>query len=150
MDCLKRFCSIFKKFFAKETESAAKQKDIFSPSELLSRFLYSTTHFSRQKKSVKSSGFMPNNFLRLSVFGIYQLTKNEIWGIGGNVSKKSLRTLYGRGDFEVSIVEENNLHLKLDDIQPRHADILGWPKYKPEQKIIALQLAEKAELHLFK
>ena len=38
--------------------------------------------------------------------------------------------------------------VSLIDIPPRHADLIGWPEEKSARKLIALELAEQAELEL--
>jgi len=92
---------------------------------------------------------MPDSKLTLSVFRIFQLSENQIWKIGKDVGKQSVRTLYGRGDVKAFVVTENKLQIKPDDNPPKHANILGWPTEKDEQKAIALELAAKASPYQF-
>ena len=43
-------------------------------------------------------------------------------------------------------LKQVHLKVKLDNDPPRHANIYGWPEEKAEQKVLALKLAEQAEL----
>ena len=45
-------------------------------------------------------------------------------------------------------VRETGLTIDPDNDPPRHANILGWPEEKSEQKLIALELSESAKLKL--
>jgi len=119
-----------------------------NPADPLARYILSRNHFSRQNSRVKSAAFMPQN-LRLSVFQIKGLDENSIWEIGEvYVAKPSKRTLHGRGDIIVSAVHQIGLGLSPDNEPPRHADIVGWPEGKSEQKLLAEELAADATLRL--
>ena len=124
---------------------------IVNPDEVLSRYLLSRSLFSPQKKRVKSSAFLPPPDLKLSVFRVNGLTEKEIWELGERdvVQKQSTsKTLYGRADVKASSVWNVNLRIDPNDIPPRHADLIGWPEEKSARKLIALELAEQAELEL--
>ena len=58
------------------------------------------------------------------------------------------RTLHGRADIQALNILEINLQVNPDNIPPRHANIIGWPELKEEQKSIAQELAAKASLRL--
>ncbi len=92
---------------------------------------------------------MPPENLRLSVFQIKGLNENDIWKMGeAYIAKPSKKTLYGRGDITVSAVHRIELDLISDNEPPRHADIVGWPEEKSEQKLLAEELAADASLGL--
>lgn len=91
---------------------------------------------------------MPAPDGRLSVFRIKGLTENKIWKIGNNVAKRISKNLYGKGDVNVSDVRSLDLQIAPTPSPPRHADIIGWPEEKSEQKSIAQQLASQATLVL--
>jgi hypothetical protein len=125
--------------------------DIVAPDELLCRYLLSRSQFSPQKKKVKSSAFLPPPDLRLSIFRVVGLTEDTIWEISEKevVQKQSTpKTLYGRAEVMATTVRETGLTIDPDNDPPRHANILGWPEEKSEQKLIALELSESAKLKL--
>lgn len=123
--------------------------DIVDPHELLARFLTHRTQFSRQNKRVRTVAFMPPADLRLSVFRVEGLDNNKIWQIGEKkVVSQSGKTLYGRAEIRAQLVEKTGLSIDPDNNPPRHANIIGWPLEKNEQKLIALELAKEATLEL--
>lgn len=78
-----------------------------------------------------------------------ELTSDEIWVIGEEyVAPKRGLPILARADLnvedinpasQVSINPEPTPH-------PRHADIVGWPSEKSEQKLIASELALASKL----
>jgi hypothetical protein len=53
-----------------------------------------------------------------------------------------------RGDIKVAQVRESQLDVLAAEPPPRHANLVGWPSEKSEQKLIAKQLAAGAILKL--
>ena len=147
MKYLKRFLTILIDCFPKKgsvTKSITAQ-------EALTRFITSKRWYSRKKNVVKPQAFMPPPNHRLSVFRIDNLTETEIWKIGFNkvISKMNPpRNLHGRANIMALNILENDLQIEPDNTPPRHADIVGWPELKEEQKSIAQELAAKASLRL--
>ena len=120
-----------------------------TPTELLARFLLSRSLFSREKRTVKSSAFMPPPSGELSVFRIEGLSAGETWELGErHVARPQQRRLHGRADMVARAVTESGLKVNPDDDPPRHATIVGWPDSKDAQKSIALELAVRAKLRL--
>lgn len=117
-------------------------------SEDLSKFIFNNSQFSSQNKRVKYSVFIPPRNKRLSVFRIAELSENEVWEIGNAVGIERNLKLLARADIKVSSVTKIGLGIDADDIPPRHANIVGWPDEDSEIKLKALELAEKAQLHL--
>jgi hypothetical protein len=126
----------------------------FSPNDPITSFLQHTSQFSRTRKRIKSGVFLPRpntkaaGRLETSVFLISNLSESQIWRIGEIYVAKKTRTIHGRADLPASAVEKAMLTLVLNNIPPRHANILGWPPEKDSQKELALELAEKSELRL--
>lgn len=122
------------------------------PYEHLARFLTQTNHFSPQSNSVKPRVFEPPDDLRLSVFRVDGLDRQEVWAIGQtNVISRMpppRKTLYGMADILAFLFEGRNLHVDPDNNPPRHANITGWPEAKSERKLIAQELAVEATLVL--
>jgi len=120
-----------------------------NPTDPLTRYILSKSHFSAEKGRVKPPAFMPWPSFKLSVFQIRDLAENRIWEMGeSSVAKPTNRTLYGRGDITLSAVHKNGLRVDPDNNPTRHADIVGWPEEKSEQKLLAMELAEDASLRL--
>lgn len=113
--------------------------------EILARYLYSRNHYRSSDNTVKHSAFIPPEDKRLSVFRISGLHENEVWSIGSNLRPQPL---LGRADIKALFVSETGLLIDVDDIPPRHANIIGWPEESSAIKLIAIELAEKACLQL--
>jgi len=116
----------------------------------LSRYLFSRSHFRSRDKTVKFNAFMPPPDLKLSVFRTSSLSESQIWSIGTGIAhqQKPPRTLYGRADIQVCQVMQCGLKVDPDNNPPRHASIIGWPREKSKQKLIAMKLASLAVLKL--
>ena len=147
MKYLKRFLTILIDYFLK---GGSLPKEINSR-EPIARYITTKRWYSREKNVVKPQAFMPPPDLRLSVFRIDNLSEPEIWKIGftkviGKMNQP--RTLHGRADIQALNILEINLQVNPDNIPPRHANIIGWPELKEEQKSIAQELAAKASLRL--
>lgn len=123
--------------------------DQVKPEESLSRYIMDKRQFSAQDRRVKYSAFLPARSGETSVFRIAGLLDYEIWEIGHReVAQKRGKRLLGRADISASHVLENSLKVKPDNNPPRHANIIGWPAEKSEQKLIAMELAAEAQLYL--
>lgn len=119
--------------------------------EPLARYILESSQFSRLKNIVKPSAFMPAPNLQLSVFRIEGLDQKAIWELGEKevVSRIiPIKTLYGMAKLLALSAKSAGLRIDPDDTPPRHANIIGWPKEKDEQKIIAIELATQASLVL--
>lgn len=120
-----------------------------SPEEKLTRYLFSKNHYSPQNNRVKYGAFLPNSNGKTSVFRISKLSEKKIWNIGETQVASSIgKSIKGRGDILARYVFLSKLEILPDNNPPRHANIVGWPDEKAEQKIIALELAENANLYL--
>ena len=122
-----------------------------SKDEIIARYLTSSKWFSRENNRVKHNAFLPPPSMKLSVFRIDNLSESKIWEIGQKrVVNKIIppRNLYGRADIKTLNILETGLEIHLDNIPPRHADIVNWPNEKSKRKEIALELAENASLVL--
>jgi hypothetical protein len=84
-----------------------------------------------------------------SVFRISELLNAEIWDIGIRevVKEEQGKSLIGRADILTSIVTGNGLEVIPQEPPPRHANIIGWPEEKSEQKQIAMELAAEAQFY---
>lgn len=116
---------------------------------LLGRFIFSKADFNRTQNLVKPRTFMPPPDLRLSVFDIDAPPVENIWIIGEDVASLRSQTLYARADIKTSCITEHGLSVVIDEPPLRHRTIEGWPvNQKEDQKLLAMQLAAMASLHL--
>lgn len=119
-----------------------------SPEEVLARYIFNRDSFSLANDRVKYSAFLPSSDLKTSVFRVSGLTPDEIWQIGDRkVAPMRGKPLLARADISAKVVLSNGLDIAPDNNPPRHANIYKWPLEKSEQKLIAIELADKAELH---
>lgn len=149
MKYLKRLLTILTDCFPKSDDLSTKVKD----QEILSRYITSKNWFSRKNDRVKHHAYMPRpKELDLSVYRTDNLSNLEIWEIARKriISKMSVpRSLYGRADLQAGNLNNTDLKIDPDNKPKRHANIINWPSLKEDQKIIALELAEKASLSLY-
>ncbi len=121
------------------------------PSEPLSRFILNKNDY-RSDGTVRHRLFLPSpKTAQTSVFRIVGLSENAIWEIGDNEvaqKRKPPLSLIGRADISTQQVLKTGLHIDVDDIPPRHANIIDWPIEPSAQRLIAMELAENAQLHL--
>jgi hypothetical protein len=120
-----------------------------SPSEFLTRYIIQKAYY-RADGTVRHNAFMPSRSGEVSVYRIAYLKEGEIWEIGKlNVAKALNKQLLGRADILTLIILNQKLKVESDPTpHPRHANIVGWPSDKEEQREIALMLAAEAQLHL--
>ena len=120
----------------------------------LTRFIFSERHYSVESNRVKHGAFLPlinheTSTLEVSVFQILGLSDEQIWSIGDTeVAQPSKRTLRARGDLTMATIDRNQLRIAADAPPSRHSNIIGWPEEKSKQKLIAIELANTASLHL--
>ena len=120
--------------------------------ETLSRFIKSGSHYSKEKREVKYGAFIPTKKGQTSVFRTSGLTEGGIWLLGRDQVGSSLASghrMHGRGDIRAREIRPTGLRAEPEvSTHPRHANILGWPSEKPQQLVLAGQLALNATLHL--
>ena len=117
------------------------------PLENLSRFILQSNCYRPSDNRVRYSAFMPNpNNNETSVFRTSGVSDKAIWDIGErNIQRKPI---LGRADIITSVVLSNGLNVLPKEPPERHANISNWPGEKSKQKLVALQLAEEANLRL--
>ncbi len=114
--------------------------------ELLARFIFFESYFDTKKQRIKHNAFMPDQDLETSVSRIDALDEQQVWMIGVDVASESGRRLCARGDLSTEIVRKHRLNVVSQEPPPRHANIVGWPTEKSEQKLLAKELAASASL----
>ena len=117
-----------------------------TPSEVLSRFIMQTNWYKLSDNCVRYAAFMPNpKNGETSVYRISGISDREVWEIGDReVGLKRDKPILGRADICASFVITKGLNLVPSEPPIRHANIIGWPQEKSEQKLVALELAAEA------
>ena len=111
--------------------------------EQLARFVLFSKHVDAYDQRIKPEAFIPHPYPDLSVTRHRGLSEKQLQKLGCGISTARKRTLYGRADVGAITVRQQALAVEPHPVKgnPNHANILGWPKEKPAQKIIALKLA---------
>lgn len=121
------------------------------PEEFVTRFIYSSRHFSISKGKAKFPAFSPQlvkGKWETSVFRIQGLGESEIENLAAAFPRSE--RLKARADLDVQTVIGNGLVVEpTPKHHPRHADIVEWPAEESEQKLIAIELAASAKLKLY-
>lgn len=109
--------------------------------EMLARFVVSSGWFRKSDNTIKQDAFVPFPHLELSVTRHINLSPEELWEIGESVASAMGRKLYGSADILAQNVKKQSLDIKPTATPKNHANIVGWPKEKPSQKMLAQELA---------
>jgi hypothetical protein len=126
-------------------------------SELVARFIYSSSRISVTKGRIKPAAFDPPPDAALSVVHSTGLLDAEVWETGLlTLSSQSGRsTIYGRADIPVKVLADQALKAILDNKPfPRHTSVIGWPTSSDENerksltKLICLRLSEDPSIKL--
>ena len=139
---LTTFAGLFRKVTARSNEGASQAQRADLP---LARFLYTDRNFSTTR--VRPAGFMPRKMeLDCSVFRTDDLTLKGTAELGREA--RPTETLRAWGQFLARHIAEvsEDLRLVMDETPPRHGNILGWPADKEDQKAIAVEFTQRAQL----
>lgn len=111
--------------------------------EQLARFVVFSGWVRPSDKTVKPDAFIPPKSLQLSVTRHIDLTEDQLWQLGEDVTvaRPDRPKLYGRADFSAHSVRIRSLTIRPTAMPRNHANLCGWPTDKPAQKIIAQALA---------
>ncbi len=80
---------------------------------------------------------MPPPNLALSVTRHLALSPTDLWAMGQDVADRRPATLYGRADLAAVAARRRKLEIEPSEPPRNHANIVGWPERKPDQKEIA-------------
>lgn len=118
--------------------------------EILARFVV-FRGWLRNDNTVKPEAFMPHpQTLDLSVFLHTGLSPEELWECGQKaIQNRTNATLCGRADIQTFHVRGQKLEVIHNAPPKNHALITGWPNDKPNQKILALELAAESKFITF-
>ena len=97
-------------------------------------------------RTVKPDAFIPYPYPDLSVTRHKNLSEQGLWHIAQDIADARPATLYGRADIRADEARRQSLDVEPRPVanNPNHAAVIGWPVDKPAQKIIAQELAAKA------
>lgn len=114
--------------------------------EQLARFILFGDWVRKSNKTVKQDAFIPHPHPDLSVTRHKNLSEQELWQAGQGIADARPATLHGRADIRAAEVRRQALEVEPKPIasNPNHANVIRWPVGKPAQKIIAQELAAKA------
>jgi len=117
-----------------------------TPSEVLSRFIMQTNWYRLSDNRVRYAAFMPNpKNGETSVYRISGISDREVWEIGDReVGLRRDKPILGRADIGASFVISKGLNVVPSEPPIRHANIIGWPEQKSEQRLVAIELAAEA------
>lgn len=123
--------------------STNKLPNIVADDEFLARYIVYGNHI-RADNTVKPDAFVPSPHAQLSVTRHLGLTDNDIWMIGTKVAKHRERELTGHVDVACLHYRKEQLCVRSSPLpnNPNHADVIGWPVEKAQQKLIALEIAK--------
>lgn len=126
-------------------------------SEVVSRLLYTKSHFSRPRNRPKPAAFDPSPYNELSTIHTTGLSHEAIWGIAANTlgDQPGRDQIHARADVPVDELLDRNLKAIRDDNPfARHALVLGWPQpgdpnqRKEQWKEICLALSQSPRVEL--
>lgn len=114
--------------------------------ELLARFILSSNEF-RSDDSVKPALFMPYKYVALSVNRHRDASLEETWRIAREIARQRNKTLYGRSDIAAVACNIDSLSVIAKPLlpeNPNHADVVGYPPAREDQKSLAQKLVASA------
>ena len=119
-----------------------------TPSEITSRYLLQSGHYTASTGRVKPRAFHPAaRDHKTSVFRVQELTERQIWSLGDRYIAFPLgKELHARAELSVEQTIEIGLQVEPAELPPRHANIVSWPIEKHEWMSRAQELAAVAIL----
>ena len=118
--------------------------------ELLARFILSSNEF-RADDSARPVLFMPYRKVALSVNRHRDASPEETWQIARAIASERKKILYGRSDITARACKVGSLSVVAKPLvpeNPNHAEIIGYPPTREDQKSLAQELAAAASRRL--
>lgn len=119
--------------------------------EMLARFITQASQFRSSDQTMKPDLFIPFRLTELSMTRHREATAEELWQVGREVAALRQQRLYGRADIRASDCTIGPLSVVRDPIlppdepyNPNHANVIGFPATKDDQKALAIKIAHKA------
>jgi len=131
----------------KTISSDEKCSESVAYGEELSRFVFSSKHIKKTERVVKAAAFLPNSDRKTSVFRKSRMLPEEYENKKIVIAEKRDLTIKAVALINASIILNANLQIEPEESEHKwHADIIGWPLDKDEQKSIAQVLAHSARI----
>jgi hypothetical protein len=126
------------------------------PHELVTRFIYSAEHFAATTGRVRAAAISPlahrvSGRLETSVYRVDSLPEPDVWAIcAAHVDNTAAaRIMKARATCDAGLVLAQGLTFDPDgQPHPRHANIVGWPSTKNEQKNLQQRIVAEMKLDL--
>ena len=120
------------------------------PSEVTSRFLRQSGHYTASTHRVAPHAFHPApSDHKTSLFRVQGLAERQIWELGdAYVILLPGNALRARAELSVAQITSVGLRVESAEPPPRHANIVDWPVEKHEWMSRAQELAAVATLRL--
>jgi len=138
------------------TGQGDEQPSTVAPHELVTRFIHYSDHYAATKGRVKPAAIGPlrnpaTGRLETSVFRADGVSSDLLWNICqafvDDLSRG--RAMKARGTCRASVFLNENLAFDADGTpHPRHANVIGWPESKHEQKNLQQKIAAQMTLEL--
>lgn len=144
MGSLKRLSAYFKGWFRQPRRSDFAGS--VEPAERIARFIYNHSKLYAQARRAKPAAYLPRNG-KTSVFRVDGLTEEDVRRLGAMALRDPAPLAHAA--CSASTVYECGLHFDPDNVPERHANIVGWPEAKERQKLLAIKLAEKADVAVY-
>ena len=157
---LSRFKEAFRRLFSipsRRFTIAPRLPPELGSDENLTRFIFSKSHYAREKGRVRPQALEPlfnagKDRWETSSFRIQGLSQAEIWQLGYSHVENARREgkIRARGTGQRSIVTAPGLSLDVNGPpSPRHVDIIGWaPGDKHLRLMQATEIADKMQLDM--
>jgi hypothetical protein len=125
-------------------------------SECFTRFIFSKSHFAREKGRVKAQALLPifnqeSQRWETSTHRIDGLGPQQIWELGYRhvENAQESRTIKARASGRYAAATSRGLTLDVNgDPFPRHVDIVGWSADKSDRMMKATEIADELALEL--
>jgi hypothetical protein len=145
-----RFLSrLFSHFAGFIRRSSVRFDEVPQREEVLSRFIFTRSHFNQPQNRVKPDAFLPSKSpVETSIFRGVGLANDAIQQAGNIVGQQSGRRLKAWGDVPAGVIYDVGLSINPDNVPERHAAVTGWPDHKDEQLALAQDIAEASTLRL--
>lgn len=151
-----QFRKLFSRIFGASTRSIGAAS--ITKDENVTRYVFDRDYIRRAqpKLTAKFQVFLPHNG-ETSVYRISHISDGEVWDLGNDqVAAIRGRTIKARADIKVEAVESIGAELGFAELtvvpetstHHLHANIVGWPESDSAVQMIAVELANMAEVYL--
>ena len=125
-----------------------------SSQERISRFIFHKGYMDEANDCVSYEAFMPSKKTgESSVYRTARCSEKRVWLLGDIFvarPQKDRRPICGRADVTAKAILQQALRIiPRPSPHPRHAVVTSWPNDKPQQKVKAIALAQRATLRVY-